>query len=194
MSKVYVDISMSLDGFITGPNEGVAKPLGDDDGRLHDWMFAAKTDADSEVLDEVYARSGAIIMGKRKFDVGLEPWGDPPPFERPVFVLTHEARDPMPMQRGTTYHFITSGIEAGLEQARAAAGEKDVGIWGGANIIQQYLSAGLVDEMQIHLIPVLLREGVRLFDDVGRQGRIELKTTRTIETLSATHLRFEVAR
>jgi dihydrofolate reductase len=193
MSKVHCDISMSVDGFITGPNEGVEKPLGDDAGRLHEWMFAAKTDADAEVLDEVYARTGAILMGRRMFDVGVEPWGDPPPFERPVFVLTHEARDPMPMQGGTTYSFVTDGIEAGLRQATAAAGEKDVGIWGGANIIRQYLTAGLLDEIQIHLIPGLLRGGVRLFD-ASSQQRIELERTRTIETPSATHLRFEVVR
>ncbi len=193
MSKVHCDISMSVDGFITGPNEGVEKPLGDDAGRLHEWMFATKTDADAEVLDEVYARTGAILMGRRMFDVGVAPWGDPPPFERPVFVLTHEAREPMPMQGGTTYSFVTDGIEAGLRQATAAAGEKDVGIWGGANIIRQYLTAGLLDEIQIHLIPVLLRGGVRLFDGSSRQ-RIELERTRTIETPSATHLRFEVVR
>jgi len=193
MTKVHFDISMSVDGFITGPDEGVEKPLGDDDGRLHDWMFARKTNADAEVLDEVYARTGAILMGKRMFDVGVEPWGDPPPFERPVFVLTHEPREPMPMQGGTTYTFVTGGIEAGLEQGKAAAGERDVGIWGGANIIRQYLRAGLVDELQIHLVPVLLGEGVRLFEDGGR-ARIELERTRTIETPAATHLRFEVVK
>jgi dihydrofolate reductase len=193
MSKLHCDISMSLDGFITGPDEGVEKPLGDDAGRLHDWMFAARTDADAEVLHEVYARTGAILMGRRMFDVGVEPWGDPPPFERPVFVLTHEARDPMPMQGGTTYNFVTDGIEAALEHAKAAAGTKDVGIWGGANVMRQYLKAGLLDEIQIHLTPILLGEGVRLFDDLGPE-RIELERTRTIETPSATHLRFRVVK
>jgi dihydrofolate reductase len=193
MSKIHCDISMSLDGFITGPDEGVGKPLGDDAGRLHEWMFAARTGADAEVLDEVYARTGAILMGRRMFDVGVEPWGDPPPFERPVFVLTHEGRDPMPMQGGTTYHFVTDGIGAALHRAEAAAGKKDLGIWGGANVIGQYLRAGLLDEIQIHLIPVLLGKGVRLFDDLGPE-RIELQRTRTIETPSATHLRFTVAK
>jgi dihydrofolate reductase len=191
MSTVYLDISMSLDGFITGPDEGVEKPLGDDAGRLHDWMSAAKADADAVVLDEVYARTGAILMGRRMFDVGVEPWGDPPPFHRPVFVLTHQARDPIPMEGGTTYNFVTDGIEAGLELAQAAAGDKDVGIWGGANNMRQYLKAGLLDEMQIHLIPVLLGEGVRLFEDLGRV-RIELERTRVIESPSSTHLRFRV--
>src|SRR5262245_33414102 len=174
MTTRHCEISISLDGFITGPNEGVGNPLGDDGGRLHDWMFAKTTDADASVLDEAYARTGAIVMGKRMFAVGVEPWGDPPPFHRPVFVLTHEARDPMPMQGGTTYHFVTEGLEAALERARIAAGDKDVGIWGGANIIRQSLKAGLLDELQIHLVPILRGDGVRLFEVVASE-RIELE-------------------
>jgi dihydrofolate reductase len=193
MTTVHFDVSMSLDGFITGPGEGVGNPLGDDAGRLHDWMFGAKTGADADVLDELYARTGAILMGRRMFDVGVEPWGDPPPFQMPVFVLTHEAREPLPRRGGTTYVFVTDGIEAGLEHASAAAGEKDVGIWGGAKIMRQYLKAGLLDEMQIHLVPVLLGDGVRLFEDLG-PGRIELERTRVIQTPGATHLRFTVAK
>jgi len=191
LSKVTCDISMSLDGFITEPNEGVGNPLGDDPGRLHDWMFDAKTEADAAIVDELYASTGAILMGKGMFDVGFEPWGDPPPFGMPVFVLTHEAREPLPMQGGTTYTFVTDGIESGLAQARAAAGDKNVGIWGGANIMRQYLKAGLLDEMQIHLIPVLLGNGVRLFEDLGPE-RIELRRISSIETPSANHFRFEV--
>ncbi len=164
----------------------------DDVERLHEWMFASRTDVDAEVVDELYARTGAVLIGRRMFDLGVEPWGDPPPFERPVFVLTHEPRDPVPMQGGTTYRFVTDGIEAALEDAKAAAGEKDVGIWGGANVMRQYLEAGLVDELQIHLIPVLLGEGLRLFRDAGRE-RVELRRTRTIETPGATHLRFAVS-
>jgi len=194
MTTVHFDISMSLDGFITGPGEGAGKPLGEDAGRLHEWMFAAKTAADAEVVEELYARTGAILMGRRMFDVGVEPWDDPPPFHGlPVFVLTHKARQPLPRQGGTTYTFVTDGIGAGLAQAKAVAGEKDVGIWGGAKIIQQYLNAGLLDEMQIHLIPVLLGNGVRLFEDLGPE-RIELKATRAIETPAARHLRFTVAK
>ena len=193
MSKVTVNISMSLDGFITGPNEGVENPLGNGGERLHDWMFDAKTDADAEVVAEVYASTGAILMGRRMFDEGVEPWGDPPPFGMPVFVLTHEAREPQPMQGGTTYTFVTDGIEAGLDRARAAAGGKNVGIWGGANIVRQYLKAGLVDEMQIHVAPVLLGGGVRLFEDLGPDP-IELKKTRCIETPGATHFRFGVVK
>lgn len=153
MTKVNFDISMSLDGFITGPNEGIGNPLGDDGDRLHDWMFDAKSKVDAEILEEVYATTGAILMGKRMFDVGVEPWGDPPPFGMPVFVMTHESREPLLRRGGTTYTFVTDGLEAGLEQARSAAGDKSVGIWGGANIMRQYLKAGLLDEMQIHLGP-----------------------------------------
>jgi dihydrofolate reductase len=193
MAKVSSNISMSLDGFITGPNEGVGNPLGDNGERLHDWMFDAKTDADAEVIDEVYATTGAILMGRRMFDLGVEPWGDPPPFRMPVFILTHESREPLARRGGTTYNFVTDGLEAGLEQALAAAGDKNVGIWGGAKIIRQYLKAGLLDEMQIHLVPVLLGGGVRLFEDMGTQ-RIELRKTWSIETPSATHLWFDVVK
>jgi dihydrofolate reductase len=193
MGKVTVHISMSLDGFITEPNEGVGNPPGDDPGRLHDWMFDAKTETDAAVLDEIHASTGAILIGRRMFDVGFEPWGDPPPFGMPVFVVTHEEREPLPMRGGTTYTFVTDGIEAALELARAAAGDKNVGIWGGANIIREYLRAGSVDEMQLHLIPVLLGGGVRLFEDLG-PGRIELRRTGSIETPRATHFRFEVVK
>ena len=157
MHKVTSEISMSLDGFITDPNASVGSPLeGDDPGRLHDWRFGAKTEADAAILDEIYESTGAVMIGKRMFDVGFEPWGDPPPFGMPVFVVTHEEREPLPMQGGTTYTFVTERIEAALERARAKAGDKNVGIWGGACIIRQFLKAGLLDEMQIHLIPVLL--------------------------------------
>jgi dihydrofolate reductase len=193
MGKVTSEISMSLDGFVTGPNVGVGNGMGDDGERLHDWRFDAKTKTDTAIVDEVYESTGAVLMGKRMFDVGFEPWGDPPPFGMPVFVVTHEARAPLPMQGGTTYTFVTDGIEAALELARAAAGDKNVGIWGGANIIREYLRAGLLDEMQIHLIPVLLGDGIRLFEDLGPE-RIELRRTSSIETPGATHFRFEVVK
>ena len=193
MGKVTSEISMSLDGFITGPNVSVGNGMGDDGDRLHDWRFDAKTEADAAIVDEIYASTGAVVFGKRMFDVGFEPWGDPPPFRMPVFVVTHEEREPLPMQGGTTYTFVTDGIEAALELARAAAGDKNVGIWGGANIIRQYLKAGLLDEMQIHLIPILLGDGVRLFEDLDPEG-IELRRTSSIETPGATHFRFEVVK
>jgi dihydrofolate reductase len=191
MGKVTFNISMSLDGFITGPNVGVGNGLGDGGERLHDWMFDAKTDADGAIVEEAYKSTGAVLMGRGMFDVGFEPWGDPPPFGMPVFVVTHEQREPLPMQGGTTYTFVTDGIEAALELARAAAGDRNVGVWGGANIVRQYLEAGLLDEMQIHLVPLLLGGGVRLFEGLDPAG-MELRRTRVIETPSATHLWFEV--
>lgn len=191
MSKVICNISMSLDGCITGPNVRVGNGLGDNGEQLHDWMFDAKTDTDARIVDELYATTGAVILGKGMFDVGFEPWGDPPPFKMPVFVVTHEKRDPLPMQGGTTYTFVTEGIETALELARTAAGEKNVGIWGGANLIRQYLQAGLLDEMHLHVIPILLGSGIRLFDGLNPDG-ITLEKVRSIETPAATHFRFEV--
>lgn len=193
MTKVVVEISMSLDGYITGPNEGVDNPLGDDDGALHEWMFGAGVDADAKVVAELYETSGAVVMGKRMFDVGVEPWGDPPPFGMPVFVVTHEPRQPMPMQGGTTYTFVSTGIEDALEQAKAAAGDKNVAIFGGAGIVQAYLRAGLADELQLHLIPVLLHQGIRLFDHLDGK-LIKLQKVRAIETPRATHLRLAFPR
>jgi dihydrofolate reductase len=193
MPKVTSDISMSLDGFITDPEASVGTPLeGHDPGRLHDWMFDAKTEADAEIADDRYAATGAVLIGKRMFDVGFEPWGDPPPFGMPVFVLTHETRAPLPMQGGTTYFFVTD-VEAALEQARAAAGDKNVGIWGGATIIGQYLEAGLLDQLEIHLVSILLGRGVRMFDGIT-SASFHLTRIGCIETPGATHLRFEVAR
>ena len=165
---------------------------GNDPSRLHDWMFDAETEADAEIVDERYASTGAVLIGRRMFDAGFEPWGDPPPFGMPVFVLTHETREPRPMQGGTTYTFVT-GIETALERARGEAGNKNVGIWGGANIMRQYLKAGLLDEMEIHLVSILLGGGVRMFEDLTSES-FELRGISCIETPGATHLRFEVVR
>jgi dihydrofolate reductase len=194
MSKVVSEISMSLDGFVTDPKASVGTPLeGNDPGRLSDWQFDAKTEADAAIVDEMFASTGAVLMGKRMFDAGFEPWGDPPPYGMPVFIVTHEKREAMPMQGGTTYTFVTDGIESALDLARAAAGDKNVGVWGGANIMRQYLKAGLLDEMHIHLAPLLLGGGIRLFEGLDPEG-IELRRLSSIETPGATHLRFEVAR
>jgi dihydrofolate reductase len=194
MSKVTSYISMSLDGFITDPKASVGTPLeGNDPGRLSDWQFDAKTETDAAIVDEMFKSTGAVLMGKRMFDVGFEPWGDPPPYHMPVFIVTHEKRAPLPMQGGTTYNFVTGGIEAVLEMARAAAGDKNVGVWGGANIMRQYLKAHLLDEMHIHLVPILLGGGIRLFEGLDPEG-IELRMLNSIQTPGATHLRFEVVK
>ncbi|MAS33137.1 MAG: deaminase [Anaerolineaceae bacterium] len=193
MGKVVSEISMSLDGFITGPNVRVGNGMGDGGDRLHDWMFDKKTVTDVQIMEDIYSETGAVVMGKGMFDVGFEPWGDPPPFKMPVFVVTHEEKEALPMQGGTTYTFVTDGIEAALELGRAAAGERNVGIWGGADIIRQYLKAGLLDEMRLHLVPIFLGGGVRLFDGLDPAG-IELRKMSSIETPGATHFRFEVVK
>jgi dihydrofolate reductase len=204
MGKVTVDMSMSLDGFIAGPNDSVERPLGEGGERLHEWVYdlaswrerhgltGGKTDSDAEVLDESLKNTGAVVVGKRMFDVA-NGWGDNPPFHVPVFVLTHDAREKLVKEGGTTFTFVTDGIQSALEQAKAAAGDKDVSVGGGANIIQQYLSAGLLDEIQIHLVPVLLGDGRRLFEHTGT-GQIELERTRVIESPGVTHLRFRVVK
>jgi dihydrofolate reductase len=200
VGKVFVDISTSLDGFIAGPNDGPDVPLGVGGERLHEWVFGlvswrerhglagGTADRDAEILDEAFRNTGAVVLGRRMFD-NAGGWGDEPPFHVPVFVLTHDEREPLTKAGGTTFTFVTDGIESALEQAKRAAGDKDISIAGGANTIQQFLQAGLVDEMQIHVVPLLLGRGVRLFDDLGRQ-QVELETTRVIDSPAVTHMRF----
>jgi len=202
MGKVVVDITTSLDGFIAGPNDGPELPLGAGGERLHQWVYdlaswrephglaGGKTNRDSEVLDEALRTAGAIVVGRRMFD-NAKGWGENPPFHVPVFVVTHEARERISKEGGTTFTFVSDGIESALDQARAAAGDKNVSIGGGANTIQQYLSAGLLDEIQIHIAPMLLGEGIRLFEHLGTE-EIALEGTRVIESPDVTHLRFRV--
>lgn len=202
MGKVLVDISTSLDGFIAGPDDGPELPLGKGGERLHEWVYGlaswraphglegGASGPDDEVMKEAFETAGAVVMGRRMFD-NAEGWGESPPFHVPVFVLTHEAREPLVKEGGTTFTFVTDGIESALEQARAAAGDKDVSVAGGANVIQQYLEAGLLDQLQIHLAPLLLGGGIRLFDDVGTE-QIELEATRVIDSPGVTHLRYRV--
>jgi dihydrofolate reductase len=169
MAIVYFDVSMSLDGFIAGPNVGVENPLGDRGELLHEWMFAGKTDEESaEFEEQLFRPCGAMVIGRRMLDVGIDPWGDDPTFHMPVYVLTHRPHEPVVKRGGTTYYFLTGGLLSVLEQARAAADGKDVVIGGGANIVQQCLAAGVVEEIRLHLVPVLLGAGTRLFRDVGR--------------------------
>src|SRR5689334_10487478 len=187
MGRVTCQISVSVDGFVAGPNQSVDNPLGEGGTRLHDWalktaawrashrMEGGERGADSDVIDEALVGIGAHIMGRRMFGGGEGPWdetwkgwwGDEPPFHVPVFVLTHHAREPLAMQGGTTFTFVTDGIETALEQARAAAGAGDVAIAGGASAIQQYLRAGLLDDLQLHIVPVVLGGGERLLENVG---------------------------
>jgi dihydrofolate reductase len=201
MSKVIVDMGMSLDGFAAGPNAG-PRNLGDGGTRIHRWVydFAArrelqggKINRDDEVVRELSARVGAYVMGRRRFEEGEMGWPDPPPFGAPVFVLTHHAREPWVRQGGTTFTFVTDGIESALERAKAAAGHKDVRIAGGADTVGQFLEAELVDELQIHLAPMLLGEGVRLFDQIEPK-RIELEKTRVIDSPRVTHLAYRLGK
>jgi dihydrofolate reductase len=192
MGKVTANMSMSLDGFIAGPNVSVKNPLGDGGERLHEWMFPPKANH-QEVAAEMFKNVGAVIMGRQMFNTGEEPWGDNPPFHMPVFVLTHEPREKLVKEGGTTFTFVADGIESALKKARAVAGEKDVLVAGGANAHQQYLKAGLLDEIEIHLIPVLFGQGVRLFDH-SNDNHLELESIRVIESPGVTHLRFGIVK
>jgi dihydrofolate reductase len=215
MARVKFEITMSLDGFVAGPNQTLEEPLGRGGEELHEWVTrlaswrerhgleGGETGPDSDLVAEWIDSQGAIVMGRRMFSSGEGPWdddpkadgwwGDDPPFHMPVFVLTHHARDPVPKEGGTTFNFVTEGVESAVEQARAAAGDKDVYIAGGANVIQQNLAAGLVDEFLLHVTPILLGGGVRLFDNVGPEaGKLEL--VETIPSELVTHLRYRVIR
>jgi dihydrofolate reductase len=213
MTKLVLDISTSLDGFVAGPKRTVEQPLGEGGEGLHEWIFGLATwrdrhgkgggitNADDDVVKESVGATGAVIMGRHMFSGGDGPWeddpvadgwwGDEPPFGAPVFILTHHAREPVTKPNGTTYTFVTDGIEAALDQARAAAGDRNVYVAGGADVAQQYLRAGLLDEIQLHVVPVLLGDGVRLLEDVGGSpSRLELD--RVIDSPTVTHLRYRV--
>jgi len=212
MPKVILDISMSLDGYVAGPNQTLDEPLGAGGERLHEWVFNTKAwrephgldggeeNRDSEIIAEHVGRIGATIMGRRMFSGGEGPWeddpnrdawwGENPPFHHAVFVLTHHPRERVVKEGGTTFTFVTDGIDSALEQARAAAGDKDVAIAGGARVAQQYLDADALDELQIHVAPVLLGGGVRLFES----EHAEIELVRVVESPVVTHLRYRVAK
>jgi len=211
MSKLRFTISMSLDGFVAGPNQSIKDPLGVGGEGLHEWVVAlaswrgrhglegGEVNESSAVVEESTANIGATIMGRNMFGGHPGPWkptapwtgwwGKNPPFHHPVFVLTHYPREPLVTEGGTTFTFVTDGIESALDQARRAAGSKDITLAGGAKAAQQYLAAGLVDEMELHQVPMLLGGGERLFDGIGADlHRLEL--VRTVATPRVTHLKF----
>jgi dihydrofolate reductase len=195
MGKLILDMSMSLDGFIAGPKDDTNsdRELGALD-ILHDWMFSGKTEREVEVWQADYFKNtGAILMGRRVFDFGVGPWGDEPAFHAPCFVLSHKAQETIVKEGGTSYTFITDGMESALEKARAAAGEKDIVLNGGANAAQQYLRAGLLDEINLHLVHVLLGEGIPLFENIGTE-QIKLEKISVTEASGVTHIRFRVVR
>ena len=205
MGIVTAHMSMSLDGYVAGPNAGAGNPLGDGGVLIQQWMFdlasfreiqglgGGQTNADDEELRRRFAPTGAVVMGRRMFDEGEGPWGDNPPFRMPVFVLTHEDRDTLVKEGGTTFTFVTDGIQSALEQAKVAAGDKNVNIAGGADTVQQFIRAGLLDELEIHLAPLLFGEGIRLFDKIGPQ-HVELENMRVVASPKVTHLRFRVVK
>ena len=215
MTRLRSDISTSLDGFVAGPDPSLDDPLGVGGERLHDWVFplaswrrphgleGGETNASSAVVDESLEATGAVVMGRRMYSGGEGPWeddpksdgwwGENPPFHVPVFVLTHHPREPVSKQGGTSFTFVTDGIEAALAEARETAGDKDVFVAGGASAIQQYLRAGLLDELQIHLTPILLGAGTRLLDGIGPDDA-KLECTRVVAAPAVTHLRYRILR
>ena len=212
MSKFRFDISMSLDGYVAGPDQSVENPLGKGGERLHDWVVeleawrkshgydGGEVNESTPVIEEQLANIGAVLMGRNMFgpvgggdwgDASWQGWwGDDPPFHYPVFVLTHHEREPLELS-DTTFNFVTDGIESALDQAKQAAGDQNVKLSGGADIARQYLAAGLIDEMELHVVPVLLGSGERLLDDVGD---LELEQVRAVEAPGVTHLKYRVVK
>lgn len=215
MSKFKCQLSISLDGYLAGPNQSLQNPLGEGAEGLHQWVMPTKTfrtmhsDAtdgetgvNDDVLREFFANTGATIMGRNMFGPERGPWSaDPwkgwwdedPPFHHPVFVLTHHARAPLTMQGGTTFHFVTDGIESALAQARRAAGNKDVSLGGGAETVREYLSAGLLDELELHLVPIFLGSGERPLDHIDPK-KVRLEPLHSLAGRGVTHLKYHVVK
>jgi dihydrofolate reductase len=213
MNELKLDISVSIDGYVAGPDPTLEDPLGRGGEGLHEWVLATRawrethgqeggeTGADADVVAEHVASIGATIMGRRMFSNGSGPWdddpkadgwwGDNPPFGHPVFILTHHEREQVVKEGGTTFNFVTDGIESALAQAREAAGDADVAIAGGADVAQQYFNAGLVDAVQLHVAPVILGGGRRLMD--GIDPSITFKLDRVVASPTVTHLRYRVS-
>lgn len=210
MARFRFQISVSLDGFVAGPSQSEEHPLGEGGEQLHDWVVklaawrephgyeGGETNASSAVFDEAVANVGATVMGRNMFGGGPGPWGDDPwegwwgdepPFHTPVFVLTHHARDPLEKEGGTTFTFVTDGIESALEQAKEAAVGKDVALGGGADVAQQYLAAGLIDELLLNVVPVVLGPGTRLFENLA-DAEIDFEQVEVIEAPDVAHLRY----
>ncbi len=193
MSKVILNITVSLDGYIAGPNIRTEEPVGDEGERLHEWIF--KDGHTVENPDGFHAdffnNIGAYIIGRRTFDLGLEPWGENPPFHAPCFVLSNEPRETITRQGGTSYTFATDSIRSVVKRAREAAGGQDVIVMGGANAAQRCLNAGLLDEIYLHIVPLLLGDGTRLFDKLTIKPT-NLEKVAVADVPDVTHLRFRV--
>jgi dihydrofolate reductase len=205
MSEIFFDCGISLDGFFAGDNRSPANPMGGVSGKIHQWMFKQQAfwkhikmeggeeyGADSKLIDDVFTRTGSYIMGKRMFEEGEVHWKEDL-YEADVYVLTHEKREPWVQKGTTTFYFINEGIESALEKARQSAKRKDIRIQGGANTIQQYLNAGLVEECFIHIAPVLLGSGIRLFDGIDKD-KYDIQIVEVIPSNLATHLRYKLTK
>jgi dihydrofolate reductase len=213
MSRLRCHISISLDGFVAGPNQSEDNPLGEGGERLHEWVFSlaawrqlhglqgGEVNESARIVEESRENIGAGIMGRNMFGpTGGGPWGDEqwtgwwgddPPYHYPVFILTHHPRDPVQMKGGTTFHFVTDGIELALEQARDAADGKDVMLWGGAQVVNQYLAAGLLNDLELQVVPILLGDGARLFANLGA-AQVRLEQVGAVEAPGVTHLKYAV--
>jgi dihydrofolate reductase len=211
MGLVTCQISISLDGFVAGVNQSLDNPIGEGGMRLHEWVFPTASwrrrqgmeggvdGPDSEVADEVFEDVGAYIMGRNMFGGGSGEWGqewrgwwgDDPPYHTPVFVLTHHPREPLTMKGGTTFNFVTDGIESAMEQAEAAAGDHKVSIAGGASTVRQFLAAGRLDELYLHIVPVVLGAGERLFEGVGDPM---LEPVKVVDSPAVTHIKYRIGR
>jgi dihydrofolate reductase len=215
MSKLRCHISISLDGYVAGPDQSTDEPLGEGGERLHDWIVplaawrdahgkqGGEENASARIVEESRANIGAAVMGRNMFgpvgggawedDSWRGWWGEDPPYHYPVFVLTHHERAPLEMEGGTTFHFVTDGIESALAQAKQAAGGKDVMLWGGGDVIRQYLAAALLDELELHVVPMLLGGGSSPFYSL--QGAdVRLEQVRAVEAPGVAHLKYRVER
>lgn len=191
MGKVLMEITMSLDGYTTGPEVSAEAPLGRGGDRLHEWMFAGKSAADTDRYEtDHFSTVGALIMGRRMADLGIEPWGEEPTFHAPCFIVTHRPAETIVKKGGTSYIFVTEGIEAAMARAKAAAGEQDVMVNGGADIDRQYLNAGLIDEIRLHIAPIVLGGGTPLF--AGVRSDLRVVPSQATHSPLATHLTYRV--
>jgi dihydrofolate reductase len=212
MARLRCQISVSLDGFVAGPNQSVENPLGEGGEQLHEWAFkleafrrphgeeGGEVNASTALMEEALANVGATVMGRNMFGGGPGPWGDwngwwgeDPPFHHPVFVLTHHPREPLEMDGGTTFHFVTEGVERAVEVAMAAAGGGDVAVGGGAETIRECLAARLLDDLQLNVVPVLLGGGAPLFEGLDQAG-LELEQVGAVDAPGVAHLSYRVAR
>jgi dihydrofolate reductase len=214
MTKLRFNLAISLDGYLAGPNQSLENPLGVGGLHLHDWAFplaafrkihgleGGEVNPSAQIVEESTANVGAVIMGRNMFGGSPGPWrddppwtgwwGDNPPYHVPVFVLTHHPRPPLAMQGGTTFTFVTDGIAPALAAAQAAAGDRDVVVAGGAKVVQQYLAAGLIDELNVSVVPLVLGAGERLFEHLGGGPGLRLEQVRVIAAPGVTHIRYRV--